>query len=299
MCRFLKISLVGFLTLLFAFFSSGDLRAQTFEIENGDTINRTDASNLKQGYWKVYNKIKKLPGYEDDQLVEEGSYVDNKKEGVWKTYYNNGKLKSEITYKNNIANGFARFYYKNGNVSEEGNWVNNKWDGKYKYYYENGQISYDWNFVNGKREGVQKYYHENGQINYEGEWAGGMESGMLKEWNENGQLVAEKFFNKGKIDTTVSKYYKVDPVVKKSDTQEVTTEQKPIEVEPPKQPVEVGLFTGNGFHKLYNARKQVTKEGNFSNGYLIDGKEYIYGDDARLLRTNIYKNGKVVEVKEE
>lgn len=285
--------------LLFPFilliFNSGQMIfSQTFEILNGDTINYVDANNMKQGAWKINNKTKKLPGYEDSQLVEEGDYVNNKKEGIWNQYYNNGKLKSEITYSNNLPKGYAKFYYKNGFISEEGSWVNNKWEGKYKYYYETGQIAYDWNFVNGKREGNQKYYYENGQLHYDGDWLKGEESGILKEYNEDGQLIADKMYNKGKIDTVASKYYKPLPIKKQEEEQK----KSDVEVQEIEQKSNdpLGYFTGTGNHILYNDKKKVSREGYFEKGHLINGKEYKYSSDGKLIKTLVFKNGKITEV---
>ncbi len=158
------------------FFVFGSSYAQKFEMEKKDTINYEDAEGNKRGYWKVYNRMLYLPDYTDDQLVEEGKYVNNKKDGLWKQYFNNGKTKSEITYKSNIPNGHMKFYYSNGNPLEEGDWVNGKWEGSYKYYYENGKMSYDWKFVNGKREGLQKYFSETGELKYKGIWKNGLET---------------------------------------------------------------------------------------------------------------------------
>ena len=56
-----------------------------------DTINYTDDQNKKQGYWIFTNKQKKLPGYQPNQKVEEGYYINNKKDGKWVFYYRNGK----------------------------------------------------------------------------------------------------------------------------------------------------------------------------------------------------------------
>lgn len=263
----------------------------------GDTINSTDASGQRQGFWQIKNSEKNLPGYEPDQIVEEGRFVNGKKEGVWKQYYPNDKLKSEITYVNNIPNGYSKFYYKNGNVSEEGIWKINKWDGPYKYYYDNGQIAYDWNFLNGKREGKQKYYYENGQVHYDGEWAGGQENGVLKEFSEDGQLMAEKVYNKGRIDTLSSKYYEVATVKKKEEP--VQQEETPV-VEQPKETQFGGVFGGTGDHTLYtviNGQKKVSREGYFKDGYLVNGKEYKYDEGSgKLMKTLVYKNGKIAEV---
>ena len=42
----------------------------------GDTLNQVDPTGLKQGYWIVYNSIKKLPSYPPEAKVEEGKFAD-------------------------------------------------------------------------------------------------------------------------------------------------------------------------------------------------------------------------------
>ena len=119
---------------------------QDIAMDKNDTINRIDANNLRQGAWKVFGKDKKLEGFSLDQLIEEGEYMDNRKVGIWKKYFSNGKLQNEITYKSGRPNGFAKIYYENGNLKEEGLWKGNKWIGNYKYYYENGMIYHEFSF---------------------------------------------------------------------------------------------------------------------------------------------------------
>jgi antitoxin component YwqK of YwqJK toxin-antitoxin module len=99
-----------------------------------DTINHTDKAGRKQGFWIVKNKEKKLPNYEPDAIIEEGKYVDNNKEGVWKTYYPSSKIKSEVTFAKGRPNGFAKIYYDNGCPQEEGTFRNTCWIGEYTCY---------------------------------------------------------------------------------------------------------------------------------------------------------------------
>jgi antitoxin component YwqK of YwqJK toxin-antitoxin module len=281
-----------FLSLMILFLCSVSqiCKAQTFEIIQGDTVNMTDANGLRQGRWLVTNKTKKLPGYGPDQLIEETNYKDGKKEGIKKQYYADGKLKSEVPYQNNIPKGNSRTYYPNGNLSEEGTWKNGGWDGVYKYYYENGKLSYEWNFVNGKREGEQKYYFPNGKLNYIGNWKDGSESGVLKEYNDAGLLVAEKSFNEGKLDEGNTTYYSTPKEEKGfSSTSSSGNDGSNL-----------GVFDGSGYFKLKNKNGQVSKEGNFANGQLMDGKQYQYATDSgKLIRTIIYKDGKILQTLEE
>jgi antitoxin component YwqK of YwqJK toxin-antitoxin module len=62
----------------------------------------------KQGLWKCY--------YDDGKLQQEGNYENDKKEGVWKLYHSNGKLAAEGTYKADQEKGKWRFYDDNGTL---------------------------------------------------------------------------------------------------------------------------------------------------------------------------------------
>ncbi len=254
-----------------------------------DTLNKTDANGLKQGYWITYYPNSKIK-------QEEGKYINNKKEGVWKFYYPSGKIKQEVTYKNNRPDGYVKIYYENGNLSEEGIWKGNKWVGKYKFYHKNGKVAYDWNYnERGKREGLQKYFYENGNIMIEGNWKNGKENGVIKEYDENGNLKVEKVFHDGEIDAEATKIYK-NP--SKQTTKEDTTQpQKIIKQTNTQKQKDLEYFQDTGNKRLYNTKKQITAEGYFEKGKLINGKKYFYDADGNLIKINIYKNGKLVDIK--
>ncbi len=194
------------------------------ETYQGKPVNATDGSNLKQGAW-----VKFIAG-DKTKVSEEGIYKDGKKEGIWKEYYKNGNLKSEITFTNNKPDGYAKLYYENGKLSEEGNWKGTKWIGNYKYYHENGKPKYEFVFTNdGKRSGKQKYYHENGKIAIEGDWKDGKEAGLIKEYYPDGSIKSEKNFADGKLDEATVKNYAQNETHEKADnkkTVENTTEVK-------------------------------------------------------------------------
>lgn len=278
--------------------------AQTFELYNGDTINFTDKNGQKQGNWKIFDKAK-------TKVMDEGKYVNDKKEGAWKKYYESGKVKSELTYVTNKADGYAKFYYENGNLSEEGVWRNNKWVGDYKYYYENGKPSYVWSYnEQGKRSGTQKYFHPNGNVMIEGDWQDGKESGVIKEFDENGKLVSEKSFLNGQMDPASVKVYK--PEVTDNNTKEVVTnnDQKVVDNKDNKDNKDtkdtkvvqnnnnsnnaLDVFNGNGYNKLFK-NGRLDQEGEFKNGVLLNGKRFSYSADGKLEKTTIYKDGKAVE----
>jgi len=264
----------------------------SFEMSGNDTINRIDMNNLKQGHWIYYGKDKRLPNYADDQIVEEGEYIDNRKNGIWKKYFDNGKLQNEITYKNSRPNGHAKIYYKNGNLKEEGMWMGNKWTGDYKYYHENGEMYHEFAYnEKGKREGDQKYYYDNGQVMIEGAWKEGKESGVIKEYYENGDIRSEKFFDGGTLDASSTIIYDKPEEVKEPEPEPVG---KGVVVEKDEETRSIEKFDGNGPHKLYNRNRQISKDGVFKNNKLMDGKWYRYTKDGILESIEVYKNGAYV-----
>ena len=259
---------------------------------NKDSINYTDPEGKKQGKWVILNLIKHLPGYRDDQKVEEGKYADSKKTGIWTEWFANGNMKNKLTFENNRPNGYAIMYHENGKISEEGLWKNSRWVGEYKMYYENGTPMQEFKFnPSGKREGAQKYYYENGQTMIEGDWQNGKESGVLKEYYENGDIKSEKAFNDGTLDEANTKNYEPKKPIPAASPEPVEAKATPPIVPSADEKPNIKPFDGEGEHKLYNKNKQLAKDGTFHKSRLIDGKCYIYNGDGILQRIAVYRGG--------
>ena len=265
-----------------------------------DTLNFTDANDMKQGHWIYYNRDLHLPDFKDNQRVEEGHYFNDQKNGKWIHYFPNDKPKDVITYVANRPNGYAIFYYANGNKREEGTWRNNRWVGDYKYYHENGKLASEWRYNSqGTRTGVQKYYHENGKLMIEGEWIDGKENGDVKEYYDNGELKSEKNYNNGSFDAANTKTYVRKTAPAESDKpqeEKVAAAPEKVVVTEDKATYKTGVFDGNGMFQLKDRNGRVIREGLFENGFLKNGKVFQYSADGRLFKTTIYNGGKVTNV---
>lgn len=269
--------------------------AQSFEILEGDTINRIDENRRRQGYWIIKAQNGKHPGYQAGSIVEEGKFESSRKTGLWKTYYPNGNLKSEITYENSRPRGPYTLYYENGKVEEKGNWERTKNTGDFKRYHSNGKLAQEFTFTEGgKRSGKQTYYYENGNLRLEGTWVEGQENGEMREYYENGDLMEVKNFNNGQLDkSSIETYAAKTP--QKDALEKQLEEGKEVNVtaskdETPNQ----GGFDGNGYKKLYNRDKQIVKDGVFKGYRLMDGKYYKYDENGILTQIMIFKNGKYI-----
>jgi len=260
--------------------------------------NLVDDAGKRQGPWKITAAQKKLGSpWLPDQTVEEGSYTNSMKTGIWIEYYQNGNKKSELTYVNNRPNGPAKMYFENGNLSEEGTWVGTRWTGPYKLYYEDGTPRQQFTYNNlGQRDGAQVYYHPNGKVAIEVTMKAGKEEGVKKEYNTNGELTTETYFNGGTIDPAKTKTY--EPKKPESAEAVKAPEEKDQKgTSPTVTSTEVkpntGTFNGEGYWILYK-NGQITMKGTFAKKKLIDGEERIYDNNGILIKIKLYKGGKYV-----
>ncbi len=84
----------------------------------GDTLNKTDAKNQKQGKWVVrIDEVRGEPGYE-----EEGVFKNNRKEGTWRIYSLEGDLKGLEFYKWGNKDGNCQYFNSSGALIREESW---------------------------------------------------------------------------------------------------------------------------------------------------------------------------------
>lgn len=268
-------------------------------------LNRTDEAGKRQGYWKITGALSSESGFRDDQVVEEGEYVDNKREGLWLKFYPTGTIRSEITYVNDFPRGPYRIHYPSGKVEEEGNWQGMRNVGEFKRYHENGRIAQDFQFnAKGKREGTQRYYYPSGQPQLTVEVRNGIAHGDYRTYYADGSLREEKRIVEGRVDSaSIVKYPPADDrLASASSLPNDESLKRSIAAAPPETDEsaveeteeDIEKFDRSGTAKLYNHGGQVTQEGEFKQGRLWNGKRYRYTRDGELSKTEIYQNGKFV-----
>ena len=116
---------------------------EIFREESGlsPQINQCDDENRKQGHWICYGKDRPETGIPDSGKVEEGAYVNDRKEGLWKKYYNDGKtVKLSGEYADNRPSGPYTKYDGNGNVKERGTFIKNHFRDTLSRYDANGNV---------------------------------------------------------------------------------------------------------------------------------------------------------------
>lgn len=258
------------------------------ELTQDDKLNKKDENGKKQGRWLYLGKDKPQEGYPAEGKIEEGPYLDDRKEGTWIKYHTDGstpKLKGE--YKNNRPEGAYTKYFPNGKVREEGVFERNLYQDSLKRFHENGKIEYEAKFNStGKEEGKVKYYYPNGQVEFEYDSNNGKPTGKAVRYYENGDVKEIIFYD---ADGSVAKREEkemVNPAVKVIDLGSKETAPK---IATPK--TKGVKFQANGYNKVYNANDEIWQDGTFKNGALWDGKVYEYDRDGILLKVKVFKNG--------
>jgi antitoxin component YwqK of YwqJK toxin-antitoxin module len=252
-------------------------------------INQKDKNGLKQGYWIYYGKDRPEAGIPPSGKVEEGPYEDDRKEGLWIKYHNDGETpRIKGTYINNRPQGFYQKMHPNGKLKEEGTFIRNTYRDSLKRFHENGVIEFSANYnENGREQGKVKYYYPNGQVEFEYTAVDGKPNGKATRYYENGDVKELiEYDAEGRVISSIQKEM-VQPTVSVKDPG-ASKEKAPFVSRPRTKGAK---FVPNGYNKCYNDNDEIWQDGEFRNGQLWDGKVYEYDADGILLKVKVFKQG--------
>ena len=94
--------------------------------------------------------IKHVRYYQNGEKMEEGSFLNDNRNGKWTYWHPNGNIWSIGYYKEGIRDGATEVYFKSGKE-------------QYTGYYTNGDASGKWTFWDGEGIKVKEVYYENGK----------------------------------------------------------------------------------------------------------------------------------------
>jgi len=284
------------------YFKKRDTVKETYLYDQGRLTGKgvlTNNGKTPTGHWLVF--------FPAGNLQAMGDYNDaGQREGDWRFYFNNGKLKSVERYKLGKLEGEQDYYFDNGNPSSVENYTAGKADGlvtayfyagnirsatRYKMdkkdgearaYYSNGNLSSLNNYVNGVLTGESREYYKNGLVKDIQQYSNDKGEGLYQSYNDNGKLSSEGQQSKDKSLGEWKFYY---PDGKVKETRNYANDNE------------------NGLHQEYFENGQLSctymvKKGKIdgeSDYYYKDGKlfsKYIYDDDNVKSATYFDKAGK-------
>jgi len=214
---------------------------QLFNYKNGfltskEKINQKDESGIKQGLWKSY--------FPNMRLKTEKRYKDGKLNGYFKTYNKNGELMSAILFINGIEQD------KESNLAD--------FDIKYEYY-KNGKVKSAITYnKGGNKDGVSSLFDENGEVS---------ESKLYR----NGYLLAEGIIDLKGLYQGKWKHYYLDGKLKSEGS------------------YKDGKKTGKWI--FYFSNGKIEQTGNYDKNGKFSGMWKWYYENGNILRTEEFKRG--------
>jgi antitoxin component YwqK of YwqJK toxin-antitoxin module len=179
------------------------------------------------------------------------------KHGQWKQYFENGKIKSEGTYEDGFWEGKLLRHHETGYKAAEGQYKKGVMEGDWMYYTNQGQPTFLEIYRNGV---VKKSVYYNGE--FEEKYPDDIPKWVYNYKNGKKHGAFREYYHQGSKKIQVKKGQDGYPDELKE--------------------TYVGL--------------QVRMEGNYSND-LLEGPVKHYKPDGKLEKTEIYKQGKLIETK--
>ncbi|MFC2107468.1 toxin-antitoxin system YwqK family antitoxin [Bacteroidota bacterium] len=145
-------------------------------------IKATYKDEKPEGIWREYNEegeVERSFIYKNGVVIGEGIISEKgEKNGFWKEYYDSGDIKSEGNYSNDIKTGNWKFFHKGGKLEQIGKYDNNGLpEGLWKWYYSSGLLLREESYYEGLPDGISTEYDELGEIITNGEYIGGEKEG--------------------------------------------------------------------------------------------------------------------------
>ncbi len=163
-----------------------------------------DLKEIKTYYYdgsleKIYyvNKDNELEGlfksfFEDGKTMYENTFINGKRSGVCREWDYGAQIKKEFTYKNGVKHGLQRWFHPNGKI-----WIEEIYkDGKIlerKNCNKNGATTETEIYKNGELE----LYDENGNLKTRFEFGKNGYSSKKLEFDVNGNLIKTTIYKDG------------------------------------------------------------------------------------------------------
>ena len=105
--------------------------------------------------------FKKLP---DTTEIIIGATINGKKQGLWITYNDSGRISSCDTYINDSLTGESIGYFEDGTVLSRGVLKDGQREGEWSLYYGKNRTAEKGRYFRGKKIGIWEYYTEDGKL---------------------------------------------------------------------------------------------------------------------------------------
>jgi antitoxin component YwqK of YwqJK toxin-antitoxin module len=156
--------------------------------------------------------------FENEQLMSEGQYMNQKKDSVWRNYNAQGFLVSKETFKNNRLNGEKLIYYIQNQI-ETGEvkcalletYKDSILHGSCIEFFSSGSKKQQGTYAQGKKVGIWETYHPDGSLATRIKFRDGKAYGYAYAFDEEGTELYKSYWLDGKrLDAKAFDKYLID-----------------------------------------------------------------------------------------
>ena len=127
-----------FIVVLLFLFSCGNTIHEKIEETHPD-----NTPKLISYYQEIYGRevlVEQKSTYPNGNIKIQGKFKNERREGEWIAYFEDGKVQSKGVYVKGKRTGIAKVYFPNGQLYYEGQYENNQRVGHWKFYNEQGEL---------------------------------------------------------------------------------------------------------------------------------------------------------------
>lgn len=222
------IVIIGGLTLLGGILGPGEAPRETKSSATtpGETdlahnpIEKSDLTEIRESIDPKTGDVKKasyLKGkdikhglsevfFKSGKIKQRGNFVDNKRDGTFMLYYEDGTLSASIEYRGDVQEGIYKSYREDGTLEEEAVFKNGQRHGPAKYFHGNEKLDQKVTFKEGKMEGVATQYYDTGEKKAEITMKNDLQHGPATTYYRNGKVKSKENFTNNKLNGEVSSF---------------------------------------------------------------------------------------------
>jgi len=154
-----------------------------------DGTKRSEYNVLVWSDGRIERDGQELEYHPNGKLRSESSFSHSQPTGVWRTWFLDGTLRSEVDFgvPGSTAEAMQRFWHENGKLAAEGPALNGVRTGSWHYWNDDGTPLREGAYREGKRDGAWVFYDEHGAKRAEGTYELGLRIGTWTLWDEHGE----------------------------------------------------------------------------------------------------------------
>ncbi len=142
--------------------------------------------------WRSFYDSEKL---ESEEEFDEAGLLT----GVSKTWYDNGKQRSETSWKKGLKDGVQTIWDRSGVLLEQISFSQNERDGKYFKWYAKDSLAEQAEYLKGNLTNQRTLWYPNGQKKFEAHYENGKLHGVARVYNGDGVQRYELRYEQGEV----------------------------------------------------------------------------------------------------